>query len=381
MRRTAAFLLASSIAPLVMCGATLAADPQIEAVSPPAAVSSHFRGLAMTVGGRTKVTPSPAGAPYADNYAFQWPGVYFEAAFKGAEVYFNISNSQDRLKVTVDGKAVGVLKKPKPGQYHIGDLGDGPHRIRIERLSENTGAPSVFTGFAVPPTETPTAPPARTRQIEFIGDSLTLGFGDTSDKIDCTQDDIWATTDTSQAFGPLTAKALKADYQINAMSGRGLVRNFDGVLPGATVPAMYPFTLFDQSVPAATTDWQPQVVVIGLGTNDFATPVHAGEAWADDGALKTAYETAYVAFVKSLRVKYPQAFFVLVSYDGATVQAEVARVVSALNTAGETRVAPLAMSGFAATGCAGHLTTDDHKKAAKALQDLLVAHPEIWPAN
>ncbi len=364
---------------LAMATPALAADPQIEAVSPPPAISSHFRPLTMTVGGRTKVTP--ANAPYTNTYAFQWPGVYFEAAFKGPEVYFNIVNSQDRLKVTVDGKAVGVLKKPRPGQYHIGSLSDGPHRIRVEWLSENIGVPSIFAGFAVPPTETPTTPPARTRQIEFIGDSLTLGFGNTSGKVDCTTDEIWAATDTSQAFGPLTAKALKADYQVNALSGRGLVRNFDGVLPGATVPSMYPFILLDHSVTATTTNWQPQLAVIGLGTNDFATPVHAGEAWPDDKALKAAYETAYVAFVKGLRAQYPQAFFVLVSYDGATVQSEVARVVAALNADGETRVAPLAMSGFAATACADHLTTDDHKKAAQALQDLLAAHPDIWPPS
>jgi hypothetical protein len=37
-----------------------------------------------------------------------------------------------------------------------------------------------------------------------------------------------ATTDNSQAFGPKVAKHYAADYQVNAISGRGIVRNFNG---------------------------------------------------------------------------------------------------------------------------------------------------------
>ncbi len=377
MRRKAAFLLAWLAAPIP----ALAAEPHIEPVAAPPSVVAKFRSVPPLIGGRVKIAPVTATAtPYPVTYVFQWPGVYFEAGFKGPDVYFKVASSRDRLKISVDGKSIGILKKPAPGQYHVGDLGDGPHRIRLEKLSESQEAASIFGGFAIPPSETPMTTAPRPRQIEFIGDSLTLGFGATSDKVDCSPDDIWATTDTAQAFGPLTAKALKADYRVNAVSGHGLVRNYDGVLPGSTVPALYPFALFDQSQAADDAGWQPQVVVIGLGTNDFATPVHAGEAWRDDDALKTAYETAYVAFVTALRTKYPQALFVLVSYDGAMVQTEVAHVVHALKLSGETRVAPLAMSGFHATGCAGHLTVADHKKAAQALSDLINAEPALWPA-
>ena len=47
------------------------------------------------------------------------------------------------------------------------------------------------------------------------------------------------TTDTQQAFGPLLAKRLDADYRVNAFSGHGIVRNYDGNSPGDSLPKRY----------------------------------------------------------------------------------------------------------------------------------------------
>jgi hypothetical protein len=47
--------------------------------------------------------------------------------------------------------------------------------------------------------------------------------------------------------------------------------------------------------------WQPHAVVINLGTNDASTSGDPG----------TPYRTAYLDFVRTLRLKYPSAYFVL----------------------------------------------------------------------
>src|SRR5207237_1246644 len=67
----------------------------------------------------------------------------------------------------------------------------------------------------------------RRRAIEFIGDSHTVGYGNTSPGRACTEDQVWATTDTSRGIAPLTAARYAADYQVNAISGRGVVRNYN----------------------------------------------------------------------------------------------------------------------------------------------------------
>ena len=336
----------------------------------PATIAPDFTALPLHVGGRAVQTP--------DGEQVQWPGVYFDGSFTGTDVYLKLNAPADAFRVTVDNKPAATLSKPAPGAFHISGQAPGDPRIRVEKISE--GGPLVFGGLYIPPGETARKSYAHSRQIEFVGDSLTLGYGNTSTSTNCTPDQAWAATDTSQAFPPVFARGEKADYQIIAASGRGLVRNFDGVLPGITVTAMYPNTLMD-GIPYTDKAWRPQLVVIALGTNDFATPVHAGEKWSDDSALKADYEATYTAFIQQLRVKYPQAFFLLLSYDTGTVQAEVAKVVDRLKAAGETRVDALPLSGFAFTGCAGHLTTADDKKVASALSDWVGSHSVVFPAK
>ena len=73
-------------------------------------------------------------------------------------------------------------------------------------------------------------PAAKTdRAIEFIGDSLTVGYGNTS-AVDrnARPEELFEATDSQQSFGPLVAKHFAAAYQVNAFSGLGMVRNFDG---------------------------------------------------------------------------------------------------------------------------------------------------------
>src|SRR5205085_1653153 len=113
---------------------------------------------------------------------------------------------------------------------------------------------------------------ARRRQIEFVGDSSMTGYGDRSQSRVCTGDGIRASTDTQQGYAALTAKHFDADYQINAYSGRGMVRNYGGVEPDKTLPQLYPYTLFDKTGPYDDDAWQPRIIVVKLDA-DFATPL------------------------------------------------------------------------------------------------------------
>ena len=128
-------------------------------------------------------------------------------------------------------------------------------------------------------------PAARARQIEFIGDSLTAGYGNLSDHPRLLGERrVNRTTNTDLSFGALTAKALNADYQINAFSGRGMVRNYNGGEPGTSYRTYYDRALLhvDGDVWQNPGTWRPQLVVVGLGINDFSTAINPGEPWTPE---------------------------------------------------------------------------------------------------
>ncbi|MEG3082065.1 SGNH/GDSL hydrolase family protein [Sphingomonas sp. PB2P12] len=314
-----------------------------------------------------------------NGYRRQWPGTYFEATFLGVGVLLKVGEGDVILRVSVDGSTTGTLVKPKPGLYRVADLANGRHTIRVDVASESQAAPTVFGGFYATAGTRALPAPTRTRQIEFIGDSHTVGYGNISTKRDCTQDEVWTTTDASQAMPALTARRYGADYQVNAISGRGIVRNYDG-MAADTVPVAYPFILFDKTTRYTDTAWRPRLYVIALGTNDFTTPLHPGEPWKTRAALHADYEQHYVDFVKRLRAANPDAHVVLWATDMADgeIAAEVGKVAARLKAEGERNVAFVRVTDLAFTGCHAHPSTSDDARITTALSTYIDTHPEIW---
>jgi lysophospholipase L1-like esterase len=318
--------------------------------------------LAMGCAASDPGTPLPAlagGRVVAEGNGaarFGWPGTYFEGRFRGARVTVSVENQDDILRVMIDGKEAGRITEPGTITRSF-DVAAGEHVIRLEKVTESQAGSTRFLGFRT----SGEALPARriSGGIEFIGDSHSVGYGDTSPVHECSQAKIHETTDTQQAFGPLAARKLRADYRVIAWSGRGIVRNYDNFAPGEAMPQLYPRAIPGEAAPAAGDDWRPQVVVINLGTNDFSTPVKPGEPWADAAALHADYRAKYIAFVRMLHARQPQARFVLMGADSfiADVQA-VATVTGA--TALHTPALEL-------TGCDWHPSLKDQQTMADAV--------------
>ncbi|WP_327585329.1 GDSL-type esterase/lipase family protein [Nonomuraea sp. NBC_00507] len=362
-------VLAALVAAMALPGTAGAAVPQAPASG--VLVKAHTAG-------RVKVA--------GDSVQYSWPGVSFEGRFRGTGVGITLNDYDNDYDVEVDGATVATLVTPGRTTYWVNGLTRGVHRVRLVKRTESPWATSAFGGFVAAPGGVILGKPAaRHRQIEFIGDSYTVGYGNRSDSRDCTNDKLHRTTDANLSFGALTARRLNADYQINAFSGLGMVRNYNGSNPQVTYRTYYDRALLnvDGDVWQNPGTWRPQLVVVGLGINDFSTAINPGEQWTPE-TLAAAYRTAYHAFLDKLRAQYGPGTMIVVSatyMSNTTVFAETAqRIVQERNSSGDDRVRYwyYSESGLDYMGCHWHPSVHDHQIIAERLDAFIATLPLRW---
>ena len=329
-------------------------------------------------------TPFPVhvgGRSIANNdgsLTFGWPAVYFESRFHGTAVSVSVETSDDRLQLLVDGAEKALLIQPGSTRLTIAGLAPGDHVVRLEKVTESQTGGSRFIGFYPADGSTPLPPQPRARQIEFIGDSLTVGYGNTSPSRTCTNQEIHDTTDSQLSFAPTLARAVGADYRVNAYSGFGVIRNYDGTSRGQSMVLLYPRLKPDDPAHLETDSgaWRPQVIVVNLGTNDFSTPIHADEPWTSKEAFAADYRAKYLAFAHMLMAKQPQAHLVLLGSDQFYDQ--VQQVAATLNHDARNPVTTMLYGGLELTACNYHFSVKDDRTLAASLKALLDQHPEYW---
>ncbi|WP_458248894.1 SGNH/GDSL hydrolase family protein [Streptomyces sp. MAI_2237] len=325
----------------------------------------------------------------ADGFVqYTWPGVWFEGRFRGTGVGIVLDDADNDYDVSIDARTAATLVTPGRTTFWIRGLADAVHSVRLVKRTESPWAAGRFGGFvAVPEGAVLPAPRPRRRQIEFIGDSYTAGYGNLSGTRDCSGNGgVNRNSDADLAFGALTARRLDADHQINAFSGRGMVRNYNGSSPGTDFRTYYDRALLnvEGDVWTRPAGWRPQVVVIGLGINDFSTPLNPGERWSTAAELVADYERAYHGFLDKLRAQYGPGTFLLVSATrlaDTTVFAETTRrIVRTRNDRGDDRVGHWYYDGAGLDylGCDWHPSVHDHRIISGLLDEHLAALPLRW---
>jgi lysophospholipase L1-like esterase len=231
---------------------------------------------------------------------YEWPGVYIHAKFEGTSCSVRLNDSTNEYAVIIDNHAPRILTTNFSHIYKVASgLADSvPHTITITKRSESFVGKGEFLGFVLdkgrkllPPGKRPD------RRIEFIGNSITCGYG--VEGADTLCHFTLQTENASMSYAAMTARFLHADYSLIAYSGRGVVRNYGDSNKTSVnpMPSLYDRIFFeDSTLKWDFNKWVPQAVVINLGTNDFST-----KPFPD----KDVFQNAYIQLINRVRAYYP----------------------------------------------------------------------------
>ncbi len=238
--------------------------------------------------------------------AFNFPGTTISARFTGTSLKMKCRPETGYFMVSVDGHEpfkVGFNSKRDSVVTLATALPQGEHVVRAMYVIEGLFRHPEFHGFVLdkgartlPYTE------SRKLKIEFIGNSITCGYG--VESIEMTDPFEDETENHALTYANLVSDSLNALHTSISRSGIGVYRNYDGPREGSPedMPWQYDYTLFgDHSEPWDFSRYQPDVVFINLGTNDLSTnnyDIHR-------------YDEAYREFLTHVREVYPSARIII----------------------------------------------------------------------
>jgi lysophospholipase L1-like esterase len=322
---------------------------------------------------------------------FSYPGVSIKARFTGSTLnvklkpegkggargtnYFYVIIDEDapiKLETSLDTTVYEVAKNLDPNLEHV---------VELYKLNESEVGSVQFHGFQIRG-DMLNAAPRPNRRMEIIGDSFACAYG--NDGVFLPPPYGNPTTGFNSvnqnfymSFAAITARALGAELMGTCVSGRGMLRNNTGDTV-ETLPGIYSriLPLKPKSPSWEMSHYVPDVVVINLGTNDFAYQQSAPD--------EAAFQDAYKSFVRRLRELYPDArivctvgsmmsdYFPAGKQHWTLIQRYTKGVVDQLNAEGDAEVYYMAFSTQRVPyGEDWHPTIDSHRISASELTNFL----------
>ena len=236
---------------------------------------------------------------------FSVTGKFVKVTFLADDTWSGAPENRARVAVYVDGKRVTdeLLDQPEMTVTAFNCEREETHTIRIIKLSESAmstcGISGIETDGEIHPTE------QKDMLIEFIGDSITCGYG--VDDEDRDHHFATGTEDVTRAYAYKTAQTLDADYSMVSFSGYGIVSGYTATgekLGNQLVPDYYEKLGFSfgtykgeykpQNISWDFTRRQPDLIVLNLGTNDMSYVL-------DKSDRREEYITGYLTFLKTIR--------------------------------------------------------------------------------
>lgn len=304
---------------------------------------------------------------------FAWSGSRIDFRFTGPSVNVLLTPSPgaesalediavDYYHLILDGEEF-TKRLTKDTPINFTDLQDSTHSLTIFKRTEALVAEGIFEGVILAPGQKLLPPlPRPTRKIEFIGNSITCGYGNEGSSKECSfspdTENAWMT------YSHLTALNLGAQYVSVCYSGKGIYQNYD-----KTKNQLMP-ELWRKYSPIIEEEWHfgwtPDIVAINLGTNDFAHEIPP----------KTEFVVAYQHLIQDIMKQYPKAKVVCLTgsmmrgRNLEILKSYLAEVVSAFPEEKMYRF-DLSPQGDLGMGCDWHPNIAQHTKNAQELSEFL----------
>lgn len=252
--------------------------------------------------------------------------------------YIQFGIDQARIGIYVNGKLVvdDMLKQNKKTYDFYNSDQSKPVTVRIIKLSECGLGTVGIADIKVTSADGIHPTPEKTHKIEFIGDSLTNAYGVENHNVNGQFSN--STENGTKSFAYKTAQNLNADYSMFAISGFGVIT---GVTSDGSKDPSQSVSMHYEKISYAK-DWvsdvrqcscfenaywdfsqfQPDVIVINLGTNDYNYYVH------DIAERKKEFVDGYVAFLRQIRLHNTKAtIFCTMGICGAEAYPEITSAV------------------------------------------------------
>jgi hypothetical protein len=240
-----------------------------------------------------------------------WPGTSVYIHFKGKEIsgIFKEADTSNYYNVIIDHTTIYKFHFDTIKQAYIlaAGLPDTDHTLQIFKRTEWDKGRTWFYGFLMDAgVRLLDAPVLPGRKIEFLGNSITCGYGIEDYSGDSP---VGYYENNYDSYAAITARHFNAQYYCTSKSGIGIMLSWFPLI----MPEMY-----DRLDPEdSTSKWSfskytPDVVVINLFQNDswlINQPEHAefkhrfGTKKPDENFIIQSYKN----FVKLVRNTYPNA--------------------------------------------------------------------------
>lgn len=335
-----------------------------------------------------------------------WTGSAIELNAKGSELWIEVEVDyryfEPWISVVINGSTVS-RQMLTAGRYWVcifrGMNENLAKNIRIvKEVQAMSGDPDCslqihsvrFDGEFLPVEEKPV-------KIEFIGDSITSGEGAVGAIVE--QDWIPAWFSAVNNYSYMTANYINADYRVISQSGWGVLTGWDNN-PHSNIPEYYEkvcgLLTGDKNKALGAREennfssWQPNIVVVNLGTNDagaFSSPEWKDELTGEshkqrlneDGTFYEddlkLFEEAVTNFLIKIRRYNPKAQIVWAygMYGIPMLPAIYRGVDSYCKHTGDKKVSVFQMPNTTdeTTGSRYHPGVTAHERAAKDLSEYL----------
>lgn len=331
-----------------------------------------------------------------------WTGSGIELNARGSELWIEVEADYDVCEpwINIVINSVSVSRQMlTSGRYWICVFrGMNANTVKNVRIVKETQAMNgdcgcylqihavKFDGEFMPVLE-------KSYKFEFVGDSITSGEGVIGAKVEDDWIPMWFSSFYN--YASITAQALNADYRIISQSGWGVLTSWDNN-PHCNIPEYYSKVCGlltgekNESLGAFEENnfdsWQPDVVVVNLGTNDagaFNSPEWKNEVTGEthkqklneDGTFNQkdleAFEESACNFIGKLR-RYNKKANIIWVYGmlGIPMLPSIYRAVDKhVKNTGDKKVSVFQLPNTTeeTVGARSHPGILSHEKAAKEL--------------